>query len=349
MKNYYKYILVVVTCMLISNYIHSQQIYKNQINIPAKLYQEGDSIIFMYDIDIRNLNLSSERAMLLTPVLEAPGQELLFPPLLINGKKRYKAYERGKALSDEVGLISDYPVLVAGKDNRSTLHYHESVPYQSWMDNASMYMIEELCGCGSHEEENLRELLVQRIDLVPTPVPVVVPPVPDVVDMKEEFSIMLEYPVSRSELLEDFSNNREKFNELNTNLRRILNNDRARITRMDIKGYASPEGPETFNLNLSENRANALKNYLRDKFSFNNDDYNIYFYGEDWDTLARLVQESDMAEKDEILSIITEVSNVSVRKENLKRLNGGTPYKKMLRELYPQIRRVELHVYYRIE
>ena len=108
--------------MLISNYIHAQQIYKNQINIPANLYQEGESIIFMYDIHIRNLNLSSERAMLLTPVLEAPGQELLFHPLLIIGKKRYKASDRLKALSYDVGLISDYPVLVAGKDNRSTLH-----------------------------------------------------------------------------------------------------------------------------------------------------------------------------------------------------------------------------------
>jgi hypothetical protein len=222
MKNRYIYAIIIAACMLITD-TYAQQLYKNQLNIPTKLYQQGDSIIFMYDIDIRNLNIGSERSMFLTPVLAASAQEIMFPPILISGKKRYKAYERGKALSKEVGLASDYPILVAGKNNHTTLHYHESIPYQPWMANASMFMLEELCGCGGYEEENNRELLVEHIDLVPvvTSTPVVVPPTTGVQTKKEEFSIRLKYPVSQSVLLEDFDGNKEKIEKLNADLRRL--------------------------------------------------------------------------------------------------------------------------------
>lgn len=344
------YSLVMLSLLTIMAY--SQQIYNNQIEIPTKLYQEGNTVYLMYDIDITGLKIGSERTMLLTPVLSNQEKELIFPPVMINGKKRQKAYERGLALSDNVTPISSYEVLVAGKKNKSKLHYHESVPYEKWMDNATLYMVEELCGCGGHREEILRESLVSFIPPAPKPEPVAVEvvPIPTVIKPvaeNREFSTMLEFPVSQHILLHEFENNKEKFIELENNLRSIVNNNNIQISRIDIHGYSSPEGTTAFNLQLSEARANELKAYLLERYPINEGLYHVYFSGEDWNKLIELLDESDLADKGKILSIINNTESVVLRKENLKKLNDGVPYRQMLKELYPQIRRVTLHVYYK--
>lgn len=345
MKHIFKEIYLLTIFVMIAATAQAQQIFNNKINIPTEIYQKGDSVIMMFDIDVSRLDIGSERSLILTPVLSDSQQELLYPPLLINGQTRQKAYKRGMALSDDVGFDSDYPVLVTGSHRHSKLHYHESIPYEPWMDNATLYIIEDLCGCAGHQQSINREPLVTAITLEPKPVIVEVIPVVEVVEEKKEFSIRLEFPVSQSVLIQDFRGNRSEFNDLEKGLNEVVNNPNIQITRMDIHGYASPEGGTAFNLKLSESRANALRDYLTQRYNFNNGFYNISFSGEDWNKLIELVDESDMPNKEQILSIISSGPS-DQRKANIKRFENGVPYRQMLKELYPQIRRVTLTVYY---
>ncbi|GEM_PF-1196714 len=333
--------------VMVAAIANAQQIFNNQIDIPTEIYQKGDSVVMMFDIDITRLNIGSERSLILTPVLADSQQELLYPPILINGKNRHKAYTRGKALSENVGFVSKYPILVTGSHRQSKFHYHETVPYQPWMDNATLYIIEDLCGCAGYQQSLNRETLVTAITLEPKPAPVVIEviPVVQVVEESKEFTLRLEFPVSQSVILSDFKDNRRKLDELENGLKEITDNSNIQIKRMDIHGYASPEGGTAFNLKLSESRANALKEYLIKRYDYSSGIYNVNFSGEDWNKLIELVDESNMPDKDQILSIISN-GTPEERKANIKKFQDGVPYRQMLKDLYPQIRRVTLTVYY---
>jgi hypothetical protein len=59
--------------------------------------------------------------------------------------------------------------------------------------------------------------------------------------------------------------------------------------------------------------------------------------GEDWYGLRKLVVESDMVGKDQVLNIIDNVPE-SQRKAKLQALNGGRTYRSIFDVLYPQLR-----------
>jgi hypothetical protein len=68
--------------------------------------------------------------------------------------------------------------------------------------------------------------------------------------------------------------------------------------------------------------------------------------GEDWDGLSRLVRESLLNEREEILEVIREVRVYDTREALLKKFNGGRAWLFMERELFPQLRRVEMRIEY---
>lgn len=70
--------------------------------------------------------------------------------------------------------------------------------------------------------------------------------------------------------------------------------------------------------------------------------------GEDWDGLRSAVEESDMPEKAEILSIIDGYGIFEGRELQLLNMRGGQPYRRMLRELFPPLRRVEVKLDYMV-
>jgi hypothetical protein len=110
------------------------------------------------------------------------------------------------------------------------------------------------------------------------------------------------------------------------------------VSRVDIEGYASPEGPYERNVRLGQNRANALKAYILDKEKRLSDSQIRATSGaEDWEGLRELVVASDMVGKDQVLNIIDNVPEAQ-RKARIQALNGGRTYRSMLDVLYPQLR-----------
>jgi hypothetical protein len=136
----------------------------------------------------------------------------------------------------------------------------------------------------------------------------------------------------------DYSQNREHLASIMTALDLIFRSDSIRVSRVDVEGYASPEGPLSHNIDLGQNRANALKVYILDKEPrLTADMIQATSGGEDWYGLRKLVVESDMVGKDQVLNIIDNVPE-SQRKAKLQALNGGRTYRSIFDVLYPQLR-----------
>ena len=108
-------------------------------------------------IDMKNLTVSPERMLTLTPLLTDGQHNVALEEIIINGKRRQKAYLRGLAISRELpaGIVIPY-------NKREVLNYAQVIPYEPWMANASLNLVENLCGCGNNEEMLAQELITNE-------------------------------------------------------------------------------------------------------------------------------------------------------------------------------------------
>ncbi len=129
------------------------------------------------------------------------------------------------------------------------------------------------------------------------------------------------------------------------------------IKDIDIKGWASPEGEETFNDGLSENRANTaykymlkkLKKLIRAKNSLVNfknpkEDitFNITSYGPDWNGFLKAVKASDIADKNVILNVINSAGDALKKEQEIR--NMILIYPEIEEYLLPPLRRAGITV-----
>jgi hypothetical protein len=135
-------------------------------------------------------------------------------------------------------------------------------------------------------------------------------------------------------------------------IRAIQASPDSRITRIIIAGFASPEGSFLFNDRLAWERAVSIKEIILNNTNLPNRTINIYNGSVDWRGLYKLVAESDMYHKYQILKIIDFAPVWSSdrhlsRLDELKRLAGGEPYRYMYNHLFPLLRNAAyIKVYY---
>lgn len=116
----------------------------------------------------------------------------------------------------------------------------------------------------------------------------------------------------------------------------LLSDTTITLTHIMVAGYASPDGPLDKNMRLAGARATAIKNYLQARIGYPSDYlFELYNGGENWMGLRRMVEQSDMADKDNIINIIDSNSG-DARKTMLKQL--GASYRYMFENFYPQLR-----------
>ena len=174
-------------------------------------------------------------------------------------------------------------------------------------------------------------------------------PVEATKEYRKSVSAYLDFAVGRSEIVADFENNSAELKMLDELVASVKGNPDATITGIIITGYASPEGTWQLNMALSENRAAALTDYIETQYGFPASIFTTKGEGEDWATLEKLVGNSNMPQRDEILSIVRSEGIIDGREADLMRLSGGEPYRQMKAEMFPQLRRVEYELLYTIE
>ena len=113
---------------------------------------------------------------------------------------------------------------------------------------------------------------------------------------------------------------------------------------ISIMGYASPDGTEKINADLSVNRAKASAKYLsgvfkklKMKISPDSSFFATSNTNEDWGGFQQLMQSSDMAQKDMILRIVSSNSDAEAREMEIKKM--GKAYTEIAEGVLPKLRR----------
>ena len=125
-------------------------------------------------------------------------------------------------------------------------------------------------------------------------------------------------------------------NEADAALKDLLD---AGVTEFEIKAWASPEGEEGHNFELSDNRNDAANAQMKKVAKDKNIKINGKGYGEDWNTFIELVQNSNLKDKD---AIVNTVNNSSNKQKAVKDMCAIYP--QLEKDILPQIRRAEVYV-----
>lgn len=344
-----KILIYSVLCLIAALPVSAQKFYKDAINITnASLWQQGESLYINMQMDMRNLKVSNDRTLTLTPVLTGPDNNVVLPEIVINGRRRQKAYLRAMALDKTTNMEIPY-------NTQEVLNYTQVIPYEPWMENAYLNLEEDLCGCGGHQEVLTQEMIMNGVSTETKrlaalqPVPSYIQPKAEVVKARsEQYEAHLDFPVGKSVILPDFMNNQTELRNIREMFNKVQNDKKLTITGVYIEGFASPEGPLKLNEQLSKSRAEALKKYLSVHEQIPANLYNVSFGGENWEGLVKALEASNIKEKTEFLNIIRNTSDIAHRKEEIKRVGGGAPYRTMLKELYPALRKVNCRIDYTI-
>ncbi|MBO7616780.1 MAG: outer membrane beta-barrel protein [Bacteroidales bacterium] len=110
-------------------------------------------------------------------------------------------------------------------------------------------------------------------------------------------------------------------------------------TEFEIRAWASPEGEEGHNNELSNNRDNAAEKQMLKLAKKTEITINGKGYGEDWETFKQLVKDSNLKDKDAILNNINNSSNPQ---RTIKEMCAIYP--QLEKDILPQIRRAEVYV-----
>ncbi len=126
----------------------------------------------------------------------------------------------------------------------------------------------------------------------------------------------------------------------------------SKISHIIVAGYSSPEGDLSKNRHLAYERAAALRDYLAVQTGIDPEKIDIHNGGVDWAGLRLQVEHSDMGEKDEVVALMGNVSDMTEKEEEalyakLRGLNGGRTYNRLSTDIFPEMRVATfLRIYY---
>jgi len=108
-----------------------------------------------------------------------------------------------------------------------------------------------------------------------------------------------------------------------------------------VEGYASPDGPEKLNNDLSVKRGKAGREAVEKKLAdIEGLTYNDEGFGEDWEGFQELVEASDMEDKDLILQVLKLYDSPVTREAEIK--NMSEVYSALKDDVLPALRRAKV-------
>lgn len=134
------------------------------------------------------------------------------------------------------------------------------------------------------------------------------------------------------------------FNAAVYEIARMMQDPSNEVMQIWVCGSTSPDGLWGDNVVLSQRRTDAACAYIKDVAGVPEEMIHKESLNEDWNRLEELVTKSDMPYKYEVLNIIR-TKTWGERKTALQKLGGGSVWRTMEKNFFPQLRSVRIAVY----
>lgn len=310
-----------------------------------KMERSGDYLMVELGLDIEDLKVNSNRAKLITPRLINGNDSIGMQSLGLYGRRRYYYYER------------NFPGhMISGAGERTyrrseapdTVGYHVFVPYADWMNGAKLTLTTEEFGC-------CHDLIATQVDTLGlyefftyTPEWLFVRPQEEGPKTRNlSGRAFIDFPVDQTVIYPEYRRNTTELGKIQATIDSVRNDDDVTITKVWLKGFASPESPYSHNTDLSLGRVAALKAHIQRLYHFPAGVIETDNEPEDWEGLRRYVTESNLEHRQEILDLI-DSDMAPDPKEALIKKHYPAEYKFMLAQYYPALRHTDYRIDYNV-
>lgn len=309
----------------------------------CNMKHEGRYLSVTMDMDLSELDVSSNRAVLLTPRLVNGADSVDMPSIGIYGHRRYCYYIR-----NGIGTISgETEKAFKARKKPGQLTYDDHVPYEKWMEGATLKFYRSDWGCcqailaeyegelGRHREAFFPDLLFLQ-------------PKGEIEKVRSlSGEAYIDFPVDQTVIYPDYHSNTAELAKIEGTIDSVRSDKDVTITSVWLKGYASPESPYNHNTDLAMGRTAALKAHIGQLFHFADSVISTDYEPENWEGLRRYVEKSNIDHREEILAMIDSDMEPDAKEAKIKR-TYPREYKFLLQNCYPYLRRTDYVIKYRI-
>lgn len=347
--------------------------------VPQRISVKNDSLHVQLRMDLNEVRVGRSRAFIFTPQLLGEGkQQLSLPAVVICGSIRDRQDRREAALSLCKECTVPYLRIRDSRNVSKNITYHISIPYASWMRHAMLLLKQESreccgnellavdtlqCDLGLSAVAGIPQLPVVKMKPHPEEAvkPKVVKPEPAAVTRPkstmvstskvasattESVVLYFDYPIGKDDIHPDLKNNRYEIDKIDRLIAPLQRTHFTSVKSIRICGYCSPDGNYGDNERLAEARSRFFSIYLRSMYGVPRGLVKVSSVAEDWEGLVDLLMRDNPPYRDAALRVISRYGIFNGREKYLMELQGGSPYKDMLRHFFPKLRRIEVIVRY---
>jgi len=315
-----------------------------------RIEQNGDYVVVTFDVATEDNSIPKNRKEVILPYLYNGKDTLYLDPLEVYGKNRFKRERQEYHIAGDKDWELGENQIMKGE----VYQYAAQTNLKRWMQPAQLGIKRQMVGCACENDmpdEMLGQFAFREPELPPRRIPS-----PVFADASRQWEMgddemEIIFKVSKIEIDSSVFNNEVTFGKILAAVDKIYSNPNFKVDKIQVAGYASPEGRPSFNNWLGENRAKALIDYIinhRPQYGLTRNHFEMVNGDENWAGLKRLLKGSDIEEKDEVIAIIDDSTLAGEQKKTkIKAMDYGRVWKKMLDEIYPHLRCARyLAVYY---
>lgn len=297
------------------------------------------SLLVSMSIDASALKLKSDREIKYLPVITDGTSRIQLPSVTIAGRNRYIQNERHNSVAA--------PDVISRAGH--TVSYSAVVPYEEWMQESQLILVEDECNCGIDAGVTAEQPLaaIDFVERVFAPVfTLVTPPAELEKTRSAKGSAYIDFPVNQTVITPTYRRNPEELAKIRSTIDVVANDPDSRITSVKIVGFASPEGSYANNERLAKGRSAALADYVRGLYSFDRNVMHTDWVAENWAGLRDYVSHSSLPDTTAILEIIDNTELAPDAREWRLKSRYPQEYSFLLQDVYPGLRRSDYTVDY---
>ncbi len=292
------------------------------------------------------LSLRGTERLILRPVLCGQRDTALFAPIVLNSRKAAYTYQRNARTE----AVTDALVIDTHK-TEGHVDYRSRIPYEEWMTQSQLYIVEDRCGCGITTEGSLTawqpvaSIRKQQVDNLQ--VEFVAPQMEAVKERAESGSAFISFPVNQTIINPDYHTNEAELDKIVHTIEVVKADSHIQLEQVTIHGYASPEGKYDDNARLAQGRAEALTAYVASLSHVDRSKFITRSTPEDWEGLKEYLRKGELPHSAEILDLIAREADPD-RCDQQIRARYPDAYRTLLSEIYPHLRHSDYTVDYQV-
>lgn len=301
---------------------------------------DGDMLYVEMRMELQASHIKGRRARIYTPVLYHGSKSIELTSVGVFGREHYIVDSRQK---QKVEVIPDEWRL-RRRDLPAVVSYYAEIPYQQWMNGATLRVEEILYGCCNRVEAVAEVVVARYEEWVFKPEYVDVKPTAK--SQKGVANAYIDFPLMDANIDPAFADNAVELALIDRFFASCCDKSK-QINTIHIVGYASPDGEYQANAELAQHRAEALRSYIMKLGNMPENLFTLNSVSEDWEGVIEWLTGSKLQNRNAIIDIIKGQMTPD-EKEAAISSHYPQDFAVMLEECYPPLRRATYVVNYEV-